>query len=408
MMEQLSAVGLVVLAPLLGAVVVAALPWREMAGWLGVGVAIATFALACRLPWELGARPWVLIDAPAAHFSILAAFVAIPGAWFGRTGGRAATARLFQVLLALTLVALLANNVGVTWVCIGAGVVAAAVAIGVKLTAEAVADAFRFFLPCGTGVALALFGIVATFLAGRASYGGFTWSGFGSAAGVFDGGLLNLGYVLVVIGLRHDRLLAPVRAGLPAVISLAPLLAILRARAMLARHAEAIAPGPLLLAIGLAALLLSVVFLIRQRDQARGLLGQAGVALFAFGLGTPAGVFAGLLHLTLLALTRAALSGERPGLAGVAALAGLPPFGLFASSFLVMMATVASAPWLALPLGLGMIGLAWALGQRKNPSGGARRAGSGLSVAGGDGRCSGIAMPAPVAGWFAMAAAALQ
>jgi hydrogenase-4 component F len=402
MMEQLSAAGLVVLAPLLGAVVVAALPWREVAGWLGVAVAIATFALACRLPWELGARPWVLIDAPAAHFAILAGFVAIPGAWFGRTGGRAAQA-VFHLLLALTLVALLSNNIGVTWLCIGAGVVGMAVAIGLKLTAEAVADAFRFFLPCGTGVALALFGIVAMFLAARASYGGFTWSGFGSAGGVFDGGLLNLGYVLVLIGFGTIVALAPM-----GIISLAPLLVMLRMRAMLARHPEAIAPGPLLMAIGIAALLLSVIFLIR-RDPARAFLGQAGIALFAFGLGTPAGVFAGLLQLTLLTLTRAALSGERPGLVGIAALAGLPPFGLFASSFLVLMATVAAAPWLALPLGLGMIALAWALlgkAEKTRPAGLVELAPvwALLAVT----AWLGIAMPAPVAGWFAMAAEQLQ
>jgi hydrogenase-4 component F len=113
--------------------------------------------------------------------------------------------------------------------------------------------------------------------------------------------------------------------------------------------------------------------------------------------------------LTLLALTRAALSGERPGLAGVAALAGLPPFGLFASSFLVLMATAAVAPWLALPLGLGMIALAWALlgkAEKTRAAGLVALAPAWVLLA--VTVWLGIAMPEPVAGWFAMAAEQLQ
>ena len=40
--------------------------------------------------------------------------------------------------------------------------------------------------------------------------------------------------------------------------------------------------------------------------------------------------------------------------AGIVAVAGLPPFGLFASEFLIATETVRRIPWLALPLGLGL------------------------------------------------------
>jgi len=114
---------------------------------------------------------------------------------------------------------------------------------------------------------------------------------------------------------------------------------------------------------------------------------QSGIAAFAFGLGGATAVLPGLLHLTLHTLAKAAvfqcvgrasqlkggqkfadigglLHGHRAlGLtlaAGVVAVAGLPPFGLFASEFLIVVETVrsnrgspchlaaASGRWLAL------------------------------------------------------------
>jgi hydrogenase-4 component F len=117
-------------------------------------------------------------------------------------------------------------------------------------------------------------------------------------------------------------------------------------------------------------------------------LGQLGVVAFAFGLGTGAATFAGVLHLTLLTLLRAALAqgvwravqlrgGAALGgllanhralaltlAAGLLGLAGLPPFGLFTSLFLVVMETARQAPLLLLPLLFGLAACAWALAAR--------------------------------------------
>ena len=46
------------------------------------------------------------------------------------------------------------------------------------------------------------------------------------------------------------------------------------------------------------------------------------------------------------------------------ALAGVPPFGLFTSAFLIVMQTTRQAPLLAVPLGLGLAAGAWALAGR--------------------------------------------
>jgi hydrogenase-4 component F len=46
---------------------------------------------------------------------------------------------------------------------------------------------------------------------------------------------------------------------------------------------------------------------------------------------------------------------------GVVAVAAMPPLGVFASEFLIGTETVLRAPWLALPLGVGLLTGAWAL-----------------------------------------------
>jgi hydrogenase-4 component F len=99
-------------------------------------------------------------------------------------------------------------------------------------------------------------------------------------------------------------------------------------------------------------------------------------------MGGPLANFAGLLHMTMHSLTKSAIffsvghvaqvkgtqqmSGIRgltvshPVLgwtlvAGVAAIAGLPPFGIFTSEFLVVSSTFARQPLLAIPLVFGLI-----------------------------------------------------
>jgi hydrogenase-4 component F len=46
---------------------------------------------------------------------------------------------------------------------------------------------------------------------------------------------------------------------------------------------------------------------------------------------------------------------------GVVAVAALPPLGVFASEFLIGTETILRAPWLALPLAVGLLVGAWAL-----------------------------------------------
>jgi len=164
------------------------------------------------------------------------------------------------------------------------------------------------------------------------------------------------------------------------------LYALLRCKVLLDGNPAALAPGPLLILMGLVSLLFGAFMLYRRRDIKRlfaySSIEHMGLITFAFGLGGPLANFAGLLHMILHSLTKSAIFfavgdisqvkgtqkiAEMGGLTktnpligwglviGVAAIAGLPPLGIFTSEFLTVSATLGRAPWLALPLVLGLL-----------------------------------------------------
>jgi hydrogenase-4 component F len=126
--------------------------------------------------------------------------------------------------------------------------------------------------------------------------------------------------------------------------------------------------------------------LYRRRDIKRffaySSIEHMGIVTFAFGMGGALANFAGLLHMVMHSLTKSAIFfavghiaqvkgtqkiAELGGLTqtnavlgwglvlGVVAIAGLPPLGIFMSEFLVVSSTFARAPWLAIPLVLGIL-----------------------------------------------------
>src|SRR5690349_22019373 len=152
----------------------------------------------------------------------------------------------------------------------------------------------------------------------------------------------------------------------------------------------ALAPGPLMVSLGLLSVVFASFMLYRRQDIKRlfaySSIEHMGIITFAFGMGGPLANFAGLLHMTMHSLTKSAiffavghvaqvkgtqriadiggLTETNPVLGwglvlGVVAIAGLPPLGIFMSEFLVVTSTFARAPWLAVLLVLAiLIGLA--------------------------------------------------
>jgi hydrogenase-4 component F len=142
----------------------------------------------------------------------------------------------------------------------------------------------------------------------------------------------------------------------------------------------------LMVTAGLVSLLFAAFMLYRRRDIKRlfaySSIEHMGIIVFAFGMGGPLANFAGLLQMTMHSLTKSGifftvgqiaqvkgtqkiseirgLTVSNPVLgwslvAGVIAIAGMPPLGIFMSEFLIVSSTFARAPLLALALVLGLL-----------------------------------------------------
>jgi hydrogenase-4 component F len=148
--------------------------------------------------------------------------------------------------------------------------------------------------------------------------------------------------------------------------------------------------GGLMMGFGLLSVVVAAFFLSRQRDIKRmfaySSIEHMGIITFAFGMGGPVAAFAGLLHMTVHSLTKSAIfftvghasqktgtqnmEGIRGlmelnptigwGLAlGTLAILGMPPFGVFASEFMVLTTAMHEHSW-ATPFLLVALGVAFA------------------------------------------------
>ena len=377
---------LVAAVPLLAAALLGFVPVRPGA-WIGLGAAVIAFALACRA--AAGASD---AEALGTVLALPAAFVGATTAWFtahdlppDSRRARAANA-LFQAMLGGALLATLADDLALGWIGLTVGTIAAAA------TAAGGEAKWQSLIVLGTALALSLFGIAALQVAVPAA----GWTGLVAAAPGAQPAVLNLAACVLLAGWGTLAALAPLHSWHPAMqaeagvasgvlsvlLTNAALANLLRLRGVMAACPGALAPGWALVLLGLLSVLGGALLLPRERTPRRLLamstVGQGGLAAVAFGLGGAA-VLAGVLHLVLHTLSKAALwqgigRAEPPGgvwrtlrptawLVGAAglAVAGVPPAGVFASEVLVLAEAMRQAPAVAVLAGSGVILGAWAL-----------------------------------------------
>jgi hydrogenase-4 component F len=149
-------------------------------------------------------------------------------------------------------------------------------------------------------------------------------------------------------------------------------------------------PGRMLMAFGLFSVIVAAFFLWRQRDIKRlfaySSIEHMGIIMFAFGMGGPVANFGALLHMTVHSLTKSAIffavghAAQKAGsqvmdeirglitlsptvgwglMLGALAILGLPPFGVFASEFLILTTAMREHAW-ATPILLLALGVAFA------------------------------------------------
>jgi hydrogenase-4 component F len=401
-----------------GVLLLAAIPSYRISAPLNVAVCALTLLCAGLLYAHRPAPTlFLLVDDVNTVFLIIGALVGFTTSVFSAgyiahelEGGRLKRGDLrfyhamYQLLMLAMNLALVSNNIGLMWVAIEVATLTTVLMVGLYRTNAALEAAWKYFILGSVGIALALFGTILVYLAAQERLGqglvAMAWDRLVAGSAGFDPALLNLSFVFLLLGYGTKVGLAPVHAWLPDAHAEGPtpisavlsglllnvaLFALLRFKLIMAGNPAVISPGPMMVGMGLLSLFFGAFMIFRRRDIKRmfaySSIEHMGIIALAFGLGGPLANFAGLLQMTMHSLTKSAiffgagytsqlegtqriadihgLTRSQPLLgwllvAGVAAIAGMPPFGVFTAEFLLVTSTFARSPWLAVPLVLGL------------------------------------------------------
>lgn len=421
---------LVLAIPAIGAILLALVGAQQRAAELNVVISFATLiaagALVVRIIGEgpmTVANEQFFIDPFNVFLIALTALVGFTTAVFSRPymrieedHGRLNAHRLrlyhsmYQLFMTAMLVALSTNNMGLLWVAMEAATLSTVLLVSLYRTRASIEAAWKYFILCGVGIALALFGTILLYFAAEHLLGGagmsaLLWTHLDAVKGQLDPTVIGLAFVFLLVGYGTKVGLAPLHNWLPDAHAEGPtpvsavlsglllnvaMYAVVRCKilAVGAMHSEV--PGRMLMGFGLLSTLLAAFFLWRQRDIKR-LFGYSsiehmGIITFAFGMGGPLANFAALLHMTVHSLTKSAIffaAGHASQMAGTQRIAGIrgllvvsptvgwglmlgslailgmPPFGVFTSEYLILTTAMRDHPW-ATPVLLAALGVAFA------------------------------------------------
>jgi hydrogenase-4 component F len=317
-------------------------------------------------------------------------------AWGALRGDGASRRRLFTTsllgfLAAATLVTL-AHHLALVWIGMEATTLALAPLVYYRHDRRSLEAVWKYLVLSSVGIGLALLGTF--FLAAAQTQGRpLLLEDLVQNAGSMQTGLLRAAYVFLLVGYGTKMGLAPLHAWKPDTYGEAPslvgglmagaltscaFLGLARGTEVMAAAGQAAFVRPPLLAFGIASLVVSAAFVIGQSDLKRLLayssVEHMGILVLALGIGG-AGSYGAMLHLVNNGLTKglmflavgnvvlfygtseaAAIRGvlRRSPLTGALLIAGLfavtgsPPFGLFVSEFTILGAAIrGQMVWLA-------------------------------------------------------------
>ena len=316
---------------------------------------------------------------------------------------------MYQLFSFTMLLALTTNNLGILWVAMEAATLTTVLLVSVYRTPASLEAAWKYFILCGVGIAQALFGTIILYMAANRVLGAgidaLLWTNLNAVKGQLDPSIVSLAFVFLLLGYGTKVGLVPVHNWLPDAHAEGPtpisavlsglllnvaLYAVLRCKVLTDGALHNHFAGNLLIGFGLLSTVAAAFFLSRQRDVKRmfaySSIEHMGIITFAFGLGGPVANFAGLLHMTVHSLIKSAIffavghAAQKAGtqimdeirglikvsptvgwglLLGTFAILGMPPFGVFASEFLILTTAMRDLPW-ATPFLLLALGVAFA------------------------------------------------
>ena len=288
---------------------------------------------------------------------------------------------LMQLFLFTMILALTVKNMGIMWIAIEATTLASVFLVGFHNDRYALEAAWKYVIICSVGIAVAMLGIIFLHLSSIGVLENtelLQWTSLMENAKSLNGSTARLAFIFILVGFGTKAGLAPMHTWLPDAHSQAPapisallsgvllnsaMYGIIRMAAVVNKSLGSSAyTGRLLIAMGMLSIVTAAIFILTQKDYKRLLayssIEHMGVIAVAVGFFTPLSIFGGLLHMINHSLTKSMLffcSGsllqkfdtkQIPRIRGVLkllplsgtaflfglfAIAGMPPFSVFAS-----------------------------------------------------------------------------
>ena len=220
--------------------------------------------------------------------------------------------------------------------------------------------------------------------------GALLWTHLDAVKGQLEPTIISLAFVFLLVGYgtkvglvplhnwlpdAHAEGPTPISAVLSGLLLNVALYAVLRCKVLADGALGTRFAGDLMMGFGLLSVVVAAFFLSRQRDIKRmfaySSIEHMGLITFAFGMGGPIANFAGLLHMTVHSLVKSAIffavghAAQKAGtqvmdeirglikvsptvgwglMIGSLAILGMPPFGVFASEFLILTTAMRELP----------------------------------------------------------------
>jgi len=316
---------------------------------------------------------------------------------------------MYQLFTFTMLLALTTNNMGILWVAMEAATLTTVLLVSLYRTPASLEAAWKYFILCGVGIAQALFGTILLYFAAEKLLGAggnaLLWTHLNEVKGQLEPTVLSLAFVFLLVGYgtkvglvplhnwlpdAHAEGPTPVSAVLSGLLLNVALYAVVRSKVLVDGALASHLAGNLMMGFGLLSVVVAAFFLSRQKDVKRmfaySSIEHMGLMTFAFGMGGAVATFAALLHMTVHSLTKSAIfftvghAAQKTGsqlmenirglvdtnptigwglMLGSLAILGVPPFGVFASEFLIITTAMHEHPW-ATPFLLLALGVAFA------------------------------------------------
>jgi hydrogenase-4 component F len=316
---------------------------------------------------------------------------------------------MYQLFSFTMLVALMTNNMGILWVAMEAATLTTVLLVSIYRTPASLEAAWKYFILCGVGIAQALFGTILLYMAADRALGdgvdALLWTNLEAVKTQLNPTIMSLAFIFLLLGYGTKVGLVPVHNWLPDAHAEGPtpisavlsglllnvaLYAVIRCKVLTDGALHSHFAGDLMIGFGLLSVVAAAFFLSKQKDVKRmfaySSIEHMGLMTFAFGMGGPVANFAGLLHMTVHSLVKSAIffavghAAQQAGtqimedikglikvtptvgwglMLGSLAILGMPPFGVFASEFLILTTAMRELPW-ATPFLLIALGVAFA------------------------------------------------